>query len=174
MVSLFSALALAASPDPVVPELDAAWAMDVNRAWRGVGIGYDNGLWGSSYGQSVKVDLPFGAKLGQFVGLRVRGIMTYPGDSPIGLVGGEIFGRSPVYAGIVRVYGGGGAWYGGAFDQDQPAVAWGGHSGVEVALTRRNAFTFEVGGQAPADGSGRDAGASVMAGTTVYLGSIGR
>lgn len=176
MVTMLSVLAHA-SPEPVVPEIDQHYAAVVNRNWRGLGIGYDNGLWGSSYGQGLKLDVPFGPRLGQFVGVRLRGVMTVSGGGaePIGMAGVELFGRTPVYAGLVRLYGGGGLWYGGAFDQPELQVAGGGHYGVEVALNPRMSFHFEVGGQSPVDAAGgRDAGASVMGGATIYLGGLGQ
>jgi hypothetical protein len=179
MVTMAAMLAASAfaSPEPVVPELDREHAVRINRNWRGLGIGYDNGLWGSGFAQGVKLDVPFGPRVGQFLGVRLRGVMVHPhgGPGPVGFGGAELFGRGPVLAGVVRVYGGGGAWYGGVLGGDEEAtLAGGGHSGVEVLLNPRMSFSFEVGGQSPVDPGARTAGASVMAGSTVYLGGLGR
>jgi hypothetical protein len=167
-----------AAPEPVVPEIDAAYVTRVNRNLRGLGLGYDNGLWGGDFAQGVKIDVPFGPRLGQFVGARLRGVMTHPSsveDGPIGMAGLELFGRGPVMAGLVRVYGGGGAWYGGTLgSSEEPALAFGGHYGLEALLTPRMTFAIEIGGQSPVDGGGRSAGASVMGGATFYLGGLGQ
>lgn len=181
-VSLFaSAPALAAKEAPEIGPLpDAEYIADINAKWRGVGVGYDNGLWGQNFGQGVKLDLPFGPKIGQFVGLRLRGLMIHEETpnafTPVMGGGAELFGRGPVLMGIVRVYGGGGVYYGEALNLDsaEPRLTAGGHYGVEVLVSERNSFTFEVGGQGPMHPDGRDAGASVMAGTTFYFGDLGK
>lgn len=169
--------AIAAS-DPVVgPRADDEYVRSINAKWRGVGLGYTNGLWGERYAQGVNLDLPFGPKLGQFLGLRTRGVMAYVGDhSPVALGGVELFGRGPVLMGILRVYGGGGV-YGGTVLGDPDAelsFTAGGHYGVEAIVAPRVSFNFEVGGQGPIHPLGRDGGASVMAGSTFYLGDLKR
>lgn len=164
-----------ASPPPVAPTLDPAFVTEVNSRWRGLGLGYDNGLWGDAFGQGVRADIPFGPKLGQFVGLRLRGVMIHEvadGYAPSAMGGVELFGRGPVYGGVLRVYGGGGLWYGGSLADPEGAsgLAGGGHYGIEALLTRSQSFTFEIGGQAGIGGDGPGAGASVMAGTNIYFG----
>jgi hypothetical protein len=167
-----------ASPEPVVPEIDQAYVTRVNRNLRGLGLGYDNGLWGREFGQGLKIDVPFGPRVGQFVGMRVRGVMTHPNaaeEGPIGMAGLELFGRGPVMAGLVRVYGGGGAWYGGTLgSSEELGLAFGGHYGLETLLTPRTTFAIEIGGQSPVDGALRSAGASIMGGATFYLGGLGQ
>lgn len=168
-----SHMALAA-PEPVTgPRFDDDFVEDVNRKWRGLGIGYDNGLWGSHFAQSLKFDIPFGPKVGQFWGLRLKGqqLHALPG-SDVWLMGGggEIFGRGPVVHGIVRTYGGGGAWVMSDLD-GETAVSVGGHFGVETYFHRRGSLHIEIGGQSGAFSS--DQGASVVAGTTFYLGDLG-
>ena len=96
LVTLLIATALSA-PDPVAPVLDQDFVERVNRNWRGLGIGYDNGLWGSSaagsaFAQGIKVDIPFGPRVGQFVGVRVRALVAH--GEPWTAVG---FEQSPHY-----------------------------------------------------------------------------
>ena len=55
------------------PVPTAQYIADVNDYWTGVGIGYDNGLWGSRFGQGLKVDVPFGnGRLGRHFGVRLK------------------------------------------------------------------------------------------------------
>jgi len=89
----------------------------VNRRWRGVGIGYSNGLQGMSYSQHLRVDIPLGRRVGQFFGLRVRGGVVHGSMlaseyDPVINSGVQLFGRGPVMLGMVRVYGGGGPFIG--------------------------------------------------------------
>jgi hypothetical protein len=155
----------------------------MNRIWRGVGIGVDMGLWGQAhFAQSLKIDIPFGWRIGQFFGIRTRGIMAYtdsdPGLDTVGdpvFNGGiELFGRGPVLLGILRVYGGGGAWIGARLRPTDVGRSWnvggGGHFGVEFVLAPRASLQFELGGQAPGHALGYDAGASVMSGVMIYTG----
>jgi hypothetical protein len=152
----------------------------INRRWSGVGVGYDNGIWGGIYGQSVKVSIPFGRNLGRYLGMRIRGMVVHHVDSaadqydPVINVGGELFGRSPVWWGVLRVYGGGGLWAGirpkPTSSGAQYRLAGGGFVGFEAFAAPFMAFTFEVGGQAPGHGGGVDAGGSVMGGMMFYFG----
>ncbi len=151
----------------------------IQRRWSGVGVGYDNGLWGGHYGQSLKVSLPFGRRLGQFMGLRLRvGAVHYHNADnhydPVLNFGGELFGRSPVWWGVLRVYGGGGLWAGirpnpTAEGRDM-AFGGGGHFGVEAFASPFMSFTFEIGGQAPGHDLGIDGGGSAMGGVMFYFG----
>ena len=170
-------------PEPVAPVPDRAWALQVNRRARGVGIGLGQGLWGEGFGQSLHVDLPFGRRVGQFFGLRVHGTIVHV-SSPLpgggerwdGVVfgGAELFGRSPVMGGIARAYGGGGVFIGGrpwpTPDGAQFGIAGGGHMGLEVFITPCQSFHVEIGGQGPVHALGRDSGASVMGGMSLYFG----
>ena len=55
---------------------------------------------------------------------------------------------------------------------DMAAVSGGGFFGTEVLVSDHMSFTFEVGGQGPVHALRHDdAGASVMGGFLVYLGS---
>ena len=152
----------------------------INRRWSGVGVGYDNGLWGGKYGQSIKVSIPFGRNIGRFLGVRVRGMIVHHVDDvadrfdPVVNVGGELFGRSPVWWGVLRVYGGGGLWAGirpnPTSSGSQYRLGGGGFVGLEAFAAPFMAFTFEVGGQAPGHGLGVDAGGSAMGGMMFYFG----
>ncbi len=164
------------------PDLDEL--AEIQRNWRGVGIGFSNGLFGQGFGQSLRVDVPFGRKVGQFFGLRVEGRLVHPPPQtggpwdPVVTTGLMLTGRGPVWGGRFRVYGGGGAWLG---IRPNPRVqgedfgfSGGGFFGAEFMVNRRVSFTFEVGGQGPSHrGTSHDAGASVMGGMTVYLGNLG-
>jgi hypothetical protein len=165
-------------PMPTAAQIDRT-----NRMWRGVGIGYDFGMWGRGHlAQGLKLDIPFGWKLGQYFGLRVRGTMVYADSGPdandifdpVFNPGLELFGRTPVMLGVLRVYGGGGAWAGIRLepteDGERYGIGGGGHVGAEFMVAPRAAIQFEVGGQAPAHALGYDGGASVMAGIMVYTG----
>lgn len=168
---------LGPGPDPVAPVPDAAYSQAVNRSARGLGIGIDQGLYGGAFGQRLHLDVPFGRRIGQFFGLRVQGTVAYgmrgPFD-PVALGGLELFGRSPVMGGLVRVYGGGGVFVGGRFtpriEGRRFGIAGGGHMGIEAFAMPRMSFSVEVGGQAPVHALGLDAGASVMGGINFYFG----
>jgi hypothetical protein len=172
-------LAQAEAPPENGPLATQAVVDTVNDHFTGVGIGMDHGLWGTRYGSSLKLDLPFGhGKIGKVFGVRLRSVVVHNDDdgqfSPIGMAGAELFGRTPVFLGLVRLYGGGGFYYGKplAIEGAEPALIGGGHYGMEFAASPRLAFTLEVGGQGPIHPDEVDAGASVMAGTTVYLGRV--
>jgi len=177
MTCLFALFLTAeAAPPEIGPLATEEWVRETNARWRGVGIGYDNGLWGSRFAQGLKVDVPLGNRLGQFLGVRARGTLVHNDANaqfaPVAMGGLELFGRGPVLLGVLRVYGGGGLYYGGPVGGEAaPAtLAGGGHYGVEFLVSRRASFSFEVGGQGPLHPQEIDAGASVMAGSTVYLG----
>ena len=152
----------------------------INRRWSGVGVGFDNGLWGGKYGPSIKVSIPFGRNIGRFLGMRVRGMIVHHSDDvadqfdPVVNVGGELFGRSPVWWGVLRVYGGGGLWAGIRPNPTSSGARYrlggGGFVGLEAFAAPFMAFTFEVGGQAPGHGLGVDAGGSAVGGMIFYFG----
>jgi hypothetical protein len=157
--------------------------LDMNDRLAGVGVGFDMGLWGDRYANGLTVSIPFGkGDLGQHFGVRLRGVLVHDdtGDqfTPVAAGGAELFGRGPVLLGVLRVYGGGGLYYGGIVNSPSvdstPELIGGGHFGVEFAVTKRQTFSFEVGGQGPISPEEFDAGASVMAGWTIYLGKPGR
>ena len=171
-----------AAPAPTRPRttLSDAQIQWVNRRWSGFGVGYDNGLWGGKYGQSLKVVIPFGRNVGRYFGMRVRGALVHHVDSatdhydPVVNVGGELFGRSPVWWGVLRVYGGGGVWAGIRPEPTRTGsrygVGGGGFFGFEAFAAQFMSFTFEVGGQAPGHSLGVDAGGSAMGGLMFYFG----
>lgn len=146
-------------------------------AWNGVALGYENGLWAYGFAQGLTARLPFGPRVGQHWGARLRSQVTHDSvttGGPVFRAGIEVFGRGPVLLGILRVYGGGGVYAGiaAAGDRDvERRVTGGGHYGIEAAISRRVAFTFEVGGQGPTF-EGEGVGASAMAGSVVYLGRV--
>ena len=162
--------------------LDAIWLERINRNMRGVGFGFDQGLWGHTMGQTLKLSIPFGKRIGQFGGIRLRGMMAHDvwGQTSDGAYGGgiELFGRTPVFLGLLRVYGGGGVWAGGRPFRPNGdttrvwAVGGGGHFGVEFVLTPRMTITFEVGGQSGIHARRIDAGPSVMAGFMMWFGNM--
>ena len=176
-------LAVAPGPEPVAPTLDREYSLKVNRYARGIGIGMHQGLWGDGFGQRLHLDLPFGRRIGQFFGARVSGTLVHlesplPGGGnrwdPSVFGGVELYGRSPVWGGILRVYGGGGVYFGGRPNPTPQgaryAVGGGGHMGIEAFAAPRVAFSIEVGGQSPIHGLYRDGGASVMGGVNFYFG----
>lgn len=175
LTTLLAPAALAGGAPELGPRATPEEIEAINRVWRGVGIGYENGLWGSDFAQGISLQVPFGAKLGQFVGARARVQMSHASDelgewSPLYRGGLELFGRGPVLLGILRVYGGGGVYMGIPADNaPDPVITGGGHYGVEFACAKKVSFSFEVGGQGPTH-EGAGAGASVMAGSTVYFG----
>jgi hypothetical protein len=172
------------APPPVLgPKFDPIWSDRINRNMRGVGVGFDQGLWGHSMGQTLKFSIPFGKRIGQFFGVKLRGMMVHDvwsGTSDAAFGGGlELFGRSPVYLGLVRLYGGGGVLAGGRPFRAMGDVTkvWkvggGGHFGVEFVLTPRMTITLEVGAHSGIHGRNIDAGPSVMAGTMWWFGNLG-
>jgi hypothetical protein len=168
------------SDDPVLgPMPTREYVEGMNRRARGVGLGYDNGLWGQGFMQGLKVDIPFGKRVGQFLGLRVRSMFVHTTEDaydPVINSGLELFGRGPVFYGIVRMYGGGGCWIGiRPVPTDEGgtwAITGGGHVGFELFYVSRSSFTFEFGGQGSGHHLDLDAGASVVAGVALYLGDI--
>jgi len=166
--------------DPVLgPMPTREYIEGMNRRARGVGLGLDYGLWGQGFMQGLKVDIPFGKRVGQFFGVRVRSMFmhTTQGDyDPVINSGLELFGRTPVFYGIVRMYGGGGGWIGiRPVPTDEGgtwAITGGGHVGFELFYVSRSSFTFEFGGQGSGHHLDLDAGASVVAGIALYLGDI--
>ncbi|MEM6995778.1 MAG: hypothetical protein AAF721_35035 [Myxococcota bacterium] len=170
-------------PEPVAPVPDRDYSLRVNRRARGLGIGFSQGLWGRGFGQTLRFDIPFGRRVGQFFGARLAGTIVHAEStladgakrwdpSVFGAV--ELFGRSPVMGGIVRVYGGGGLHFGGrpvpTPQGAKVAVGGGGHMGIEAFASPRVAFSVEIGGQRGVHGLGHDGGASVMGGVNLYFG----
>ncbi|MCY1059062.1 hypothetical protein [Nannocystis sp. SCPEA4] len=177
-VAVFVLVLAAPRPEPVAPVPDAAYSLRVNRAARGVGIGIDFGPWGRGFGQRLHVDIPLGRRVGQFFGVRLQGTIVHPVHTPTwdpSVFGGiEFFGRSPVFGGIARIYGGGGVFFGGrpnpTGEGARYGVAGGGHLGIEVFAAPWMSFSVEIGGQGPVHALGLDGGPSVMGGINFWLG----
>ncbi len=170
-------------PEPVAPVLDRDYSLAVNRRARGIGIGFRQGLWGTGFGQSLHLDVPFGRRAGQFFGARLSGTIVHVESAladgserwdPSLFGGVELFGRSPVMGGVVRIYGGGGLYVGGrplpTPTGPRLALGGGGHMGIEAFASPMMSFSVEVGGQSPIHGLGHDGGASVMGGMNFYFG----
>jgi hypothetical protein len=178
---LWSSLAMAAAdrgPEPVASVPDREYSLRVNRAARGVGLGYHNGLWGHGFGHGLHLDVPFGRRVGQFFGLRLQGTFVHSEVGsrydPVAFGGVELFGRSPVMGGIVRLYGGGGVFVGGrpmpGVEGRRWGVAGGGHLGIEAFINPRMSFAVQIGGQSPVHAHGIDGGPNVMGHINVYFG----
>ncbi len=180
---LHTTLAAVPAPEPVAPVPDQEYSTAVNRRARGFGLGFSQGYWGGAFGQSLRADIPFGKRVGQFFGLRVHGTVVHSRSTlddgrerydPSIFGGVELFGRSPVIGGIVRAYGGGGVFAGGrplpTPDGSNYGIGGGGHMGIEAFLNPSMSFSIEVGGQAPVHALDHDAGAHVMGGMTFYFG----
>lgn len=141
----------------------------------GVGFGYENGSWGGSWAQGVRVTVPIVPHLA----LGLRGLMINtprPADDRWDLGGRlELLGRSRVLLNVMRLYGGGGIQlFHPVSDEADPEVhvGGGGHFGFEFFMAHHLAFFIEVGGQsgvASTSTAGDIAtGATIMAGLTVY------
>jgi len=135
----------------------------VNRLWNHVALGYQHGLLGSGFVQSLIVDVPFS----DYFGVRLRGQGVLDALPIIAGGGAEFFGRGPVLYGVIRAYGGGGLVVFPNADA-QLEVGGRGHFGFEVLVSPRTTFMFEIGGQG--GGTDRVSGGSAMGGVTVYLG----
>ncbi len=168
--------------DVVAPGPNRDYSIRVNRRARGVGVGVRHGLWGQGFGQSLHFDLPFGRCVGQFFGARVAGTFVHGKVDGVydpvafGTVG--LFARSPVIAGVVRGYLGGGVSYGARvrseFQERRHSFAVGGYLGLEAFVAPRVSISVEFGGQGQVGNNGLDGGRSVMGGVNIWLGALGR
>lgn len=141
----------------------------------GVGFGYENGSWGGSWAQGIRVKIPVVPHLS----IGVRGLMVNtprPADDRWDFGGRlELLGESRVLLNTFRLYGGGGVQlFHPVSDEPDPGVqvGGGGHFGFEFFMAHHLAFFIEVGGQSgigdgPTTGD-IATGATVMAGLTVY------
>lgn len=171
-----------ARPDIIVPVPDAEYARRVNGYARGVGIGFQQGIQGKGFAQNLHVDLPFGRRVGQFFGLRLAGSFVHGSADgrydPVGFGHVELFGRSPVIAGIIRAYGGGGVRASGRVISDiqgrRYGITGGGQFGLEAFVAPRVSINVEVGVQGPVHARGLDGGGSALAGCTIWLGDLRR
>jgi hypothetical protein len=138
---------------------------------KGVAFAYDDGSWGGTWMQGVRVRIP----LHPYFGMNIRGIMLMDfGPSPIRIdMGGrlELFGQSPVFLNLFRLYGGGGVE---VFRPITPVtgqllpvdIGGGGYFGFEFFLTPRVSWLLELGGHGGS--SAHAAGATINAGIQFY------
>lgn len=173
LLAAWSGTALAheepSQPDGSVP---AVWSED---SGAGVGFGYENGSWGGSWAQGVRVTVP----IVPHFALGLRGLMVNtprPADDRWDFSGRlELLGRSHVLLNVMRLYGGGGIQLFHPISDEanqEVHVGGGGHFGFELFMARHLAFFIEVGGQSGIAGSSTAGdiatGATIMAGLTVY------
>jgi hypothetical protein len=133
-----------------------------------VGFGFEEGLWGMSWGQGLRVIVPFTANFH----VTLRGLYLMDVDSDdlyTASAGGRIdfIGRSDVYFNVLRLYGGGGVQVFAPVANTagrEAQVGGGGQFGFEFFCSPHYSFFLEVGGQG---GSPRP-GATVFAGINLY------
>jgi hypothetical protein len=136
---------------------------------QGLALGYENGLFGDGFGQGLRLKLPFT----QHWGVVARALSVIDEGAPGRFdwsLGGrlEVFGQSPVFLNLVRLYGGGGPQFfrglrGGR--EGQSGWGGGGQFGFEFFQSPRVSLFLEVGGQG---GDGQVGGATVLAGINIY------
>jgi hypothetical protein len=161
---------LPASETPQSPQLRRALApLSWKKApGRGVGFGFEEGLWGKSWGQGLRVTVPFASNWG--VTARGLYLMDMAIEGPFTAdAGGRIdfIGRSDVYLNVVRLYGGGGVQVLAPVANTagrEVQVGGGGQFGFEFFCSPHYAFFLEVGGQ----GGLPAPGATVFAGINFY------
>jgi len=152
------------------PELARALApLSWKRApGRKVGLGFEEGLWGKSWGQGLRVTVPFAANFG--VTLRGLYLMDMTIEGPFTADAGgrlDFIGRSDVYFNVLRLYGGGGVQLLAPAANTagrEVQVGGGGQFGFEFFCSPHYAFFLEVGGQ----GGLPSPGATVFAGINFY------
>ncbi len=162
----------AASADEAAPASDDFGARVPWRApnGRAVSLSYENGLFGGTFEQGIRVKIPFHANWGMVA--RPMFLHDVTSASYRGDVGGrlELYGASPVFLNFARIYGGGGAQVFQAVSglaNAKPAMGGGGHFGFEFFYTPRSSFFIEIGGTSGAQG-GVGAGGTAIAGVTFY------
>ncbi len=164
-------------PVPVTPVEPTALSPEQSRAllplsWKkspgqGVSMGIEEGLWGSSWGQGLRVTVPFSSNFGTTLrGLYVIDMVdgAFTADA-----GGRLdfFGRSDVMFNVLRLYGGGGVQVFAPVANTSGrsvGVGGGGHFGFEFFCSPFYSFFLEVGGQ----GGTVSPGATVLAGMMFY------
>jgi hypothetical protein len=136
---------------------------------KSVGLAFDNGLFGTSYEQGVRLRIPV---LRHFA-LNLRGISTLgsiAGNETWRLGGRlEVIGHTPVYLNLVRIYGGGGpevtTRLHGTSSEDKTLISGGGQVGFEFFAGRSVSFFAEIGGHGGDEATG---GGTVLAGVMLY------
>jgi hypothetical protein len=151
---------------------------------QGVGLSYENGAFGQTWEQGLKLQIPF-ATCGKgrrnescaAINIRPQSLMQFQvgaGSQNSFDLGGrvEIIGRTPMLLNLIRIYGGGGA---GAFyevtgqTKGHAYAAGGGQFGVELFLQPEFSFYSEIGGDGCGSSTVICSGATVVAGMTWYL-----
>jgi hypothetical protein len=148
-----------------------AGAQEIALPWttpsgRGVGIGYELGQWGQGFGQGLRLRVPIYGGWGT----ALRGIVV-GADDPARWSGGgrlEVYGQSPVFLNLFRIYGGGGVqlfhqWKGNHAGETR--FGSGGQFGFEFFMSPHLGFFLEVGGNGNAH---LVSGATVISGLTIY------
>lgn len=168
----------AAAALPTEPTETSAQSPELQRAlkplsWkkapgRRVAFGIEDGMWGKSWGQGLRVTVPFTS----YFGATLRGVylidMTMEGPFTADAGGRfELIGRSDVFFNVMRLYGGGGVQVLAPAANTagrEVQVGGGGQFGFEFFCSPHQSFFLEVGGQGP----GPSPGATVMAGMNIY------
>lgn len=134
---------------------------------RRVAFGIEDGLWGRSWSQGLRVSVPFS----QYFGATLRGVylIDMTGGPFTADAGGrfEFFGRSDVFFNVLRLYGGGGVQVlapAANTEGREVMVGGGGQFGFEFFCSPHHSFFLEVGGQ----GGMPSPGATVLAGMMFY------
>jgi hypothetical protein len=135
-----------------------------------VSLAYENGLWGNSFEQGLRLRIPLHPNWGVLV--RPLALQNVNGDAYTADLGGrfELYGASPVFLNFARIYGGGGVHVLDAVSgvgSPKPVVGGGGHFGFEFFFTPTASFSIEIGGTSGAQGN-LGAGGTAVAGMTWY------
>jgi hypothetical protein len=167
----------AGQPSAPVPETSSNLSPEQSRAlwpltWKkspgqGFAFGLEEGFWGNSWGQGLRVTLPFSSNFAT----TVRGIYLLDmAEGPITVDAGariDLVGRSEVLFNVMRLYGGGGVQVIAPVKNTagkEVRVGGGGHFGFEFFCNPYYSFFLEVGGQ----GGTVSPGATVLAGMMFY------
>lgn len=127
----------------------------------------EEGLWGNTWSQGLRVTIPFT----RYLGTTLRGVylIEMGAEEFTSDAGGRVdfFGRSPALFNVVRLYGGGGVQVLAPATNTngrQAKVGVGGHFGFEFFHNPYFSYFLEVGGQ----GGEPYPGATVVAGMMIY------
>lgn len=162
-LTLRAAVPLAAAADAPPAALTVPW---LGPTGQGIGIGYEFGQLGQGFAQGLRLKVPIDGHWG----IALRGLTAIADDPKRWSAGGrlDIYGQSPVFLNMVRIYGGGG---GQVFHQirgdhqGETRIGGGGQFGFEFFMAPHIGFFLEVGG---AGGGHLIGGATVMTGMTIY------
>ena len=139
-----------ASADPAPATVEAP---STDPTGRGVAVGLENGLWANGFASGLRLRVP----LKPSWGLTVRALGVYRQRDVVidatytGIGSLEMYGCTPVYLNLLRIYGGGGPRVGyrlaGPGD-GEVVIGGGGQAGLEAFIRPWMSFTFELGGTA--------------------------